>query len=181
MLTFLKKGTPPLFLLVAMAVAASQTASAQSQERVVYVSVLDRAGAPVTGLSAADFVVREGGLAREVLRVSPATEPAQIALLIDTSQEIEPAVGDLRLALRAFFKEIAGKHELALIGYGERPTVLVDYTRDLARMEAGLGSIYHRQGSGTELLDASEGRDAAAKLIAHLQQPPMVRPRSWFL
>jgi Ca-activated chloride channel family protein len=120
----------------------------------VYVTVVDKADKPVAGLSPSEFVVREGGMAREVLRVQPASEPAQIALLIDTSAAIEPYVGDMRRALQTFFKEVGGKHEVAVVGYGERPTVLVDYTRDVKRLESSLGMIFQRQNSGTELMDA---------------------------
>ena len=112
---------------------------AQAEERTIYVSVVDKSDKPVSGLSAGEFIVREDDVSREVLRASAATEPLQIALLIDTSQAIEPYMLDLRNALRAFFKQMAGKHEIALIGVGERPTVLVDYTRDVARLEKGLG------------------------------------------
>jgi Ca-activated chloride channel homolog len=127
---------------------------AQAEERTIYASVLDKADAPVPGLSAADFIVREGGMAREVLRVSPATEPLQIAVLVDTSRAIEPDVLELRIALRTFFKEMAGRHEIALIGFGERPTVLVDYTRDLERLEKGIGLVFSRPDSGAYLLEA---------------------------
>jgi Ca-activated chloride channel homolog len=138
----------------AILAAASSPLRAQTEERSVYASVVDKAGKPVTDLSPAEFVVREGGLAREVLRVQPATEPAQIALLIDTSAAIEPSVGDIRRALQRFFKEVGGEHEVAVIAYGERPTVVVDYTRDIKRLEAGLGLIFPRANAGTELLDA---------------------------
>ena len=49
---------------------------------------------------------------------------------------------------------MAGKHELALVAFGERPTVLVDYTRDPARLEAGIDRVFARSGSGAYLLDA---------------------------
>ena len=144
----------PLLVIAALLAPASSNLLAQSEERSVYVTVVDKADKPVSGLSPSEFVVREGGMAREVLRVEPASEPAQIALLIDTSAAIEPYVGDLRRALQTFFKEVAGKHEIAVVGYGERPTVLVDYTRDLKRLESSLGMIFQRQSSGTELMDA---------------------------
>jgi len=143
-----------LLLLAATLAAGSSPLRAQSEERSIYVSALDKTGKPVTTLSPADFVVREGGMAREVLRVQPGSEPAQIALLVDTSAAIEPNVGDMRRALERFFKEVGGRHEIALIGYGERPTVLVDYTRDVKRLQSGLAMIFPRGNAGTELLDA---------------------------
>ena len=143
-----------LLVVSGLLAAASSNVGAQSEERSIYVTVVDKADKPVLGLSPAEFVVREGGMAREVLRVEPASEPAQIALLIDTSAAVEPYVGDVRRALQTFFKEVGGKHEVGVIGYGERPTVLVDYTRDLKRLESSLGMIFQRANSGTELMDA---------------------------
>jgi Ca-activated chloride channel family protein len=143
-----------LMLLAFATTLPPQSLRAQSEERTVYASVVDKSDAPASGLTASDFIVREDNVAREVLRVSRATEPLQIAVLIDTSDAIEPYVLDLRNALRAFFKQMGGKHEISLIGFGERPTVLVDYTNDPARLEKGLGLVFARPGSGTYLLDA---------------------------
>ena len=127
---------------------------AQATERTIYASVVDKNDAPVTGLSVGDFIVREDDTAREVLRVLPATEPMQIAVLVDTSQAIEEHMLDVRNALRAFFKQMGGEHDIALIGFGERPTVLSDYTRDAGRLEKAIGSVFARSGSGTYILDA---------------------------
>ena len=135
-------------------VLSSSTAWAQATERTVYASVVDKNDAPVTGLSASEFIVREDDTAREVLRVTPATEPMQIAVLVDTSQAMEEHMLDVRTALRSFFKEMAGKHDIALIGLGERPTVLSDYTRDAARLDKAVGSVFSRTGSGTYIMDA---------------------------
>lgn len=126
---------------------------AQATERTIFASVVDKNNAPVTGLAATEFIVREDDMAREVLRVSAATEPMQIAVLVDTSQAIEEHLLDVRTALSAFFKQMGGKHEIALIGLGERPTVLSDYTRDVARLEKSVGSVFARSGSGTYILD----------------------------
>ncbi|HET9265793.1 MAG TPA: VWA domain-containing protein [Vicinamibacterales bacterium] len=139
--------------VLAAVVAAPGLAAAQA-ERSVYASVLDKGGAPVTALTARDFIVREDGVEREVLRAARADEPLQIAVLVDTSQAVERHIPDLRRALTTFFREMAGEHELALIGFGERPAVLVQYTRDLARLEAGVGLLFARRGSGAYALDA---------------------------
>jgi Ca-activated chloride channel homolog len=129
-------------------------AFAQTDERVIYASVIDEEGAPVTALTASDFIVRENGVQREILRVAPAAAALQIAVLIDTSQSMEPYVSDVRRALRDFFNQMAGEHELALVAFGERPTVLVEYTRDPARLEEGIGRVFAQSGSGAYLLDA---------------------------
>lgn len=162
-----------LFVLGLAAIAPAESVWAQAEERTIYVSVVDKSDKPVSGLSAGEFIVREDDVSREVLRASAATEPLQIALLVDTSQAIEPYVLDLRNALRAFFKQMAGKHEIALIGVGERPTVLVDYTRDVARLEKGLSGVFGRSGSGTYLMEAMmEAADGFRKRKAN--RPTMV-------
>ena len=67
----------------ASAVAVSQPVSAQApRERTMFVSAVDQKGEPVGELGPNDFVIREDGAAREVLRVSHATEPIDIAILV---------------------------------------------------------------------------------------------------
>jgi len=146
--------------------------SAQSEERTIYASVVDKEDAPVTGLPAGAFIVRENDIAREVLRVSPATAPMQIALLVDTSQAIDNFLIDFRTGVQKFIKRMAGKNEIMLMGFGERPTQLVDFTRDGARLEKAMGSVFARQGSGTYLLEAII--DASRALRRHKAARPHI-------
>ncbi len=129
-------------------------ASAQSLERQMYVSVLDADGAPVADLTVDDFTVREDGLLREVLRVGPATEPMQVALLVDNSVAMSPYLLDLRNGLESFVEQLGGDHEVAVITFGDRPTIVVDYTRSLIELRQAIGRIFPRPGSGALLLDA---------------------------
>ena len=140
-------------LLTAVAFSPIQL-HAQADEWTVYAGVVDRAGAPIKGLSNPDFVVRENGVAREILRVSPATDSLRIAVLIDNSQEIRNDLIDLRQGLRGFVNEIDRRHEVSLTGFGGPPTVLVDYTRDLSRLETGITRLLARPGTGSYLLSA---------------------------
>src|SRR6266513_1628176 len=88
-------------LAAALAILSAHL-TAQAIERSMYVSVVNEAGAPVPGLGPADFVVREDNVAREVLRVVPAREPMQIAVLIDTSRVARDNVTYMRTALPPF-------------------------------------------------------------------------------
>ena len=125
-----------------------------AEEQATYASVLTRQGVPVTTLGASDFVVREGGVEREVTRVSPASEPMRIAVLADTSRSMEPHINDMRRALRDFFREMQGNADIALFEFGDRPTRLVDYTRDPGLLEAGVGRLFSRPAGGSYVLDA---------------------------
>lgn len=140
-------------LLLAPGASLAQREAAD-RTRDAYVSVLDSKGAPVRGLAAADFTVREDGVAREVLKAGPATEEIEIALLIDDSQAADPALQHLREGAEAFIDRLAGKARIALITFGERPTQVVDYTSNAELLKRGVGRIFPRRGAGAYLLEA---------------------------
>jgi hypothetical protein len=142
-----------LVLSVALS-AIPVSASSQSVERIVYASVLDRAGHPVTDVAAKDLTVRENNIDRRVLLVSRAVERLDVAVLVDTSEDAEPFISDFRRGLLEFFRGMSDRHEIALIGFGQRPNTLVDYTRDIRRLEAGVAGVFAQRGSGAYLMDS---------------------------
>ena len=77
-------------LALAAACALPVILAAQSKPIDAYVSVVDAKGEPATGLTPADFRVREDGVTREVLKVGPPTEPLTVALLVDDSEAASP-------------------------------------------------------------------------------------------
>jgi hypothetical protein len=149
-----------MIVVVGIAVfAASARPGAQAQQRAAYVSALDKSGAPVAELTPADIIVREDDVTREVLQVAPATDPMQIAIMVDNSQAAEPYIRDYREALPVFINALTAdttagsKHEIALIALGERPTILSDYTVEPARVLKAAQRLFSASGSATYFLD----------------------------
>ncbi len=131
-----------------------QLVIAQTKPTSVYVSVLDSKGEPVTGLTAADFAVKEDNVVREVLKAEPATEPLTVALLVDDSQALTAGTQFIRDAARDFVKGLGGKADIAVITFGERPTIALDYTRDEQKVLDTTGRMFPKSGAGSYLLDA---------------------------
>ena len=127
---------------------------AGSRERVIYTSVVDKNGEPVTRLGADEFVVREDGVRREVLRVTPATEPISIALLVDNSQSATDDIRNIRDGLTAFVQQMHKEHDIAIIALGDRPTILQDYTRNQELLKTAIGRLFAVPSAGMTLLDA---------------------------
>jgi VWFA-related protein len=148
--------------LFGLAVAAAgpgqpgQKPTSRPTDRGMFVSVLDEKGAPVSGLTAADFVVHEDRIPREVLRAERAAGPITLALLIDDSQAATSYMADLRRGLRVFVKRMGGKNPIALITFGERPSIRTDYTLDVPSLEKGVDRLFATAGSGSYLLQAVE-------------------------
>jgi hypothetical protein len=130
------------------------------RDRSMYVSVVDPDGAPVPDLGPSDFVIKEDNVTREVLRVVPAVDPMQIALLVDTSAAAVNDISHMRQALPGFVSEMTKpgpsgqKNQIAVIGLGERPTILFDYSTDPNQVRKGVDRIWSNPGSGMYLLDA---------------------------
>ncbi|MDQ3068719.1 MAG: VWA domain-containing protein [Acidobacteriota bacterium] len=142
--------------LVAVLAATPLAAEAQSRDARVYLTVTDSGGRTLP-LTAADVTIAEDGRAREVLRVEKASEPLQIALLVDDSQAAQTAISDIRLALKQFVTKVLDASpdtQIALISFGERPAILTDYTNSRAQLERGISRVFAREGSGAYMLEA---------------------------
>ncbi len=155
----------PRSLVAIVALASSvilraDVATAQARERAMYVSVVDADDNPIEGLNAAAFTIREDGVAREVLRVVPASDPMQIALLVDNSAASAPSLTSLRQALVRFVTamtepiEGGGMNEIAVITLADRPTIAANYTTSREALVKAVNSIFAQTGSAAYLLDA---------------------------
>jgi hypothetical protein len=145
---------PRVFAAAAAALLFALPSQAQTIEREMFVSVLDQADKPVLTLGVPDFIIREDGRAREVLRARIATDPIDIALLVDTSQALGSQVNDVRKALEAFVARMRPQAQISIVGFGDRPTIYADYSNSPEQLARGIGFIFPIQGAGAYVLDA---------------------------
>ncbi|HUE85056.1 MAG TPA: VWA domain-containing protein [Vicinamibacterales bacterium] len=136
--------------------AASSPAgdATQARERVAYVSVVEaKTLAPVKDIGPDAIAIHEDGARREVLRVTPATSPMPVALVVDNSQAASPTIPDLRKALATFLSTIDGSGPVAIFTVADRPTVLQEYTTSRKELLDAAGRLFHAPSSGATLLD----------------------------
>jgi VWFA-related protein len=134
--------------------AAARRPASEARNQTVYVSVLGPKNARVTGLSAADFTVREDNAPREVLKAEIATDPMQIVLIVDDSQAATDALQPLREGLTAFVDKLNGHGEIGIVTSGDRATSLVGSTTAGPALKTGINRIFARPGAGAYLLDS---------------------------
>jgi len=147
-------------VVAALALSHPAVLLSQALERSMFVSVVDQAGAPVPNLGPSDFIVREDNLSREVLRVAPATDPMQIAILVDNSTAAAPQIPHIRRALPAFIQTLTTptasgrRNEIALVTLGSRPTILANYSIEAAPLTKAIDRIWEDNfRTGNYLLD----------------------------
>ena len=137
-------------LLVVACLPAMAGATPDAAVRRVYVTALDGNGVPVTDLTAADFAIKEGGKAREVVKAGPATGLLQIAILVDDN-----GTGIFRFAVAKFIESMFGRAEFSISTVTGQMLRLVDYTAKAEALTEALGKLNARPATndGGQLLD----------------------------
>ncbi len=125
-------------LLTVTVVAADPSMMAASMNRTVYVTVTDGKGAAITDLTAADFVVKEGGKEREVVKAEPAAARMRLALAVE---ERLTADGPTRVGIFEFVKRVSPAADISLIAVGLSNRTVVDYTSDPGALVAAINSF----------------------------------------
>ena len=143
-----------LGLAFASAVVPLLVSAQGPRERTMFVSAVDQKGEPVEGLGPDDFVIREDGAAREVLRVSRAIEPIDIAILVDDSGASEGVMPRVREGLTAFINTMSKGNQIAIVAMADRPTILSDYSSNTKRLLDTVGLLWPRSRSGSTFMDS---------------------------
>jgi hypothetical protein len=154
-------------IAVAVGIAAAQTGVPSSRTNTVFVTAVSDAGVPVADLVASDFLIKEDGKAREVLRAELTSAPVQLAILVDDN-----GTGLFRAGLINFVRLMQGRARIELSSVVGQTQRLVDYTADMDRLTSVIATLTARPGTndGGQLL---EGIYEAAR---HQEKLEALRP-----
>ena len=116
------------------------------------VSVTDRSGRAVSGLSVQDFTIYENGQERKVVDVKPSTAPFNLVLLLDVSGSVEERIDFIRKAARNFLSTASPQDRISIISFRDDIQVISDFTTDRRQLSESLDKI--DAGGGTAIFDA---------------------------
>ena len=136
-------------LIAPLLAIAVLTAGSQAQTRRVYVTALDRSGGVITDLTAADVQVKEGGKTREVVALKPATNPLQVAVIVDDN-----GTGFFRVPVARFIEALLGRAEFSIITVAGQPLKLTPFTPNSDVLREAVAQLNARPASpdGGQLL-----------------------------
>jgi Ca-activated chloride channel homolog len=144
--------------LVASALLALAGAQAppvfRSEVGIVRVEVsVTRNGAPLGGLGASDFELRDNGRPQELQLVLEEKAPVDAALVLDMSLSVSgPKLDALKDAARAFMDGLREGEQAAVVAFREEVLLLEPFTTDRARVRRALDRAQPR--GSTALCDA---------------------------
>ena len=118
----------------------------------VNASVTDRNGRAIAGMRSSDFSIYEDGRERNIVNVTPATEPFNLILLLDVSGSVEERIDFIRKAARTSSKPLVHRIVFSIISFRDDIQVISDFTTDRQLLSQKLEEI--DAGGATALYDA---------------------------
>lgn len=146
--------TTLLLLIVTLFLAPAGVADLSAQEeQQVFLSLVDRTGAPVTDITLDEVTIQEDGVPRDTLRVEPIDWPTKLTVIVDNSQATVNALVQLRNGLRGLFEELPAGVEMSLLTLAPQPRWIARPTRDRQRVIESIGLLTPDSGAA-KFLDA---------------------------
>jgi Ca-activated chloride channel family protein len=118
----------------------------------VPVTVTDPVGRLVTGLERENFQVFDNNVGQTIKSFSTDDAPISIGIIFDLSGSMSTKFLRARKALTDFLRTSNPQDEFFVVGFNDRPAVIVDYTSDVDDVEARM--VMMKPENRTALIDA---------------------------
>ncbi|HZY63009.1 MAG TPA: VWA domain-containing protein [Edaphobacter sp.] len=118
----------------------------------VPVSVTDPMNRLVTGLEKSNFQVFDNSVGQTIKSFSTDDAPVSIGIVFDLSGSMSSKFRRSQKALMEFLRTSNPKDEFFVVGFNDRPAVIVDYTSDVEDVEARM--VMLKPERRTALIDA---------------------------
>ncbi|MDR1990128.1 MAG: VWA domain-containing protein [Acidobacteriaceae bacterium] len=143
-------------VVAAVALCGAQSYRADVDLVRIFVTVVDRAGQPVTGLSAKGFTVKEDGAASPVVSFGEQRVPVSIVVALDSSLSMDgPRFKRASLAVQVLAEALRPNDELGAIGFYAVPFLIAPPSTDVRRVLDALPNVKPTVG-GTALYGGVE-------------------------
>ena len=136
------------------------------EEKAAVVTVLSESGTPIQDLTAADFVVKEGGRKLDVVEAQLVKAPLSVLLLLDASQHTRglSPTNEVRAAVTTFVKTVFDASPDATIAvwqFASGTTVVTDFTSSPAQLNVAVSRLFFNQQTTAALIETLEGAGEA--------------------
>lgn len=118
----------------------------------VPVSVFDANGGLMTGLTPADFVLKDEGKETDIQNFVIDHAPVRVLLLLDTSGSLKDELDEIRQSALKFAGAFSREDRISIMSFSDRIEVLQDWTNRFGRIKKSLKHL--RRGYRTALYDA---------------------------
>ena len=115
-------------------------------------TVTDEKDRLVTGLEKTDFELYEDNAQQKIKSFATEDAPLSIGIVFDLSGSMQSKFVRARKALSEFLRTCNPQDEFFVVGFNDRPAVLVDYTSDVEDVEARM--VMLKPEKRTALIDA---------------------------
>jgi Ca-activated chloride channel family protein len=132
-------------------VATRSVFSAGSQLVLIPVTVTDRYGASITGLTQDKFSVWEGKTAQPIVSFGAQDAPCTVGIVLDTSGSMRSPLRVAKEVITAFLRESNAEDEFFMLTVGSHPQIQSGLTDNPELIETALRSA--KAGGSTALID----------------------------